>query len=95
MRVHPGALAPLGHPLAGNQGTVERALHRRPPYREDLHPGHSGAGAGPTAAAVAADIADIMTDDDASGLSAPAERVLKAFGIVDAAHTVGKAYADD
>jgi len=50
-----------------------------------------GAGAGPTAAAVAADIADVMTGAVRPVFQAPAGD-LKPFIAVDPSRTVGKAY---
>ena len=58
VRVHP-ALAPLDHPLAQAGRRAERPLHRGHADRPHLHPGARRRG-GPTAAAVAADIADVM-----------------------------------
>lgn len=57
--VHP-ALAPLGHPLAQTGGALNALfIHGRTIGRIFIQ--GPGAGAGPTAAAVAADIADVMT----------------------------------
>ena len=50
-----------------------------------------GAGAGPTAAAVAADIADVMTGAVRPVFQAPAA-ALRPFAPVDAAQSVGRAY---
>src|SRR6185312_6098542 len=57
--VHP-ALAPLGHPLAQAGGPLNALfIHGRKIGRIFIQ--GPGAGSGPTAAAVAADIADVMT----------------------------------
>jgi homoserine dehydrogenase len=59
VRVHP-ALAPLGHPLALANGALN-ALFIEGRRVGRIFVQGPGAGAGPTAAAVAADIADVMT----------------------------------
>ena len=89
VRVHP-ALAPLGHPLAETKGSLN-AL-----FIEGVRIGRifiqgPGAGEGPTAAAVAADIADVMTGASRPVFQSPAAD-LEPFSGVDAAHSVGKAY---
>ena len=64
-------------PLAQAGGRAERALHRGPRIGRIFIQG-PGAGAGPTAAAVAADIADVMTGARAPGVPGagrPAEAV--------------------
>ena len=59
VRVHP-ALAPLGHPLAQANGALN-ALFIEGRRVGRIFVQGPGAGAGPTAAAAAADIADVMT----------------------------------
>jgi homoserine dehydrogenase len=59
VRVHP-ALAPLGHPLAQANGALN-ALFIEGRRVGRIFVQGPGAGSGPTAAAVAADIADVMT----------------------------------
>jgi homoserine dehydrogenase len=89
VRVHP-ALAPLGHPLAETRGALN-ALFLEGRRIGRIFIQGPGAGAGPTAAAVAADIADVMTGARRPVFQAPAAK-LKPFAAVDAAHRVGKAY---
>jgi len=89
VRVHP-SLAPLAHPLAQAGGALN-AL-----FIEGVRTGRifvqgSGAGSGPTAAAVAADIADVMTGAARPVFQAPAER-LTPFKPVDPAKSIGRAY---
>jgi homoserine dehydrogenase len=87
--VHP-ALAPLGHPLAETKGPLNALFIEGRRIGRIFIQG-PGAGAGPTAAAVAADIADVMTGAVRPVFQAPAV-CLKAFAALDAAHAVGKAY---
>ena len=87
--VHP-ALAPLGHPLAETKGPLNALFIEGRRIGRIFIQG-PGAGAGPTAAAVAADIADIMTGAVLPVFQAPAA-TLKPFAAVDAAHAVGRAY---
>jgi homoserine dehydrogenase len=89
VRVHP-ALAPLGHPLAETRGALNALFIEGRRIGRIFIQG-PGAGAGPTAAAVAADIADVMTLARRPVFQAPAA-TLKPFTAVDAAHRVGKAY---
>jgi homoserine dehydrogenase len=89
VRVHP-ALAPLGHPLAETKGALNALFIEGRTIGRIFIQG-PGAGAGPTAAAVAADIADIMTGAVRPVFQAPA-RQLKPFAAVDATHSVGRAY---
>ncbi len=89
VRVRP-SLVPLDHPLAQAGGALN-AL-----FIEGVRTGRifvqgPGAGAGPTAAAVSADIADVMTNAVRPVFQAPAS-ALKPFVAFDAAHRVGKAY---
>ena len=89
VRVHP-ALAPLGHPLAETRGALNALFIEGRRIGRIFIQG-PGAGAGPTAAAVAADIADVMTEARRPVFQAAAA-TLKPFAAVDAAHRVGKAY---
>jgi homoserine dehydrogenase len=89
VRVHP-SLAPLSHPLAQAGGALN-AL-----FIEGVRIGRiflqgPGAGSGPTAAAVAADIADVMTSAARPVFQAPAKS-LSPFTPVDPAKSVGRAY---
>ena len=89
VRVHP-SLAPLNHPLAQAGGALN-AL-----FIEGVRIGRiflqgPGAGSGPTAAAVAADIADVMAGAVRPVFQAPA-RTLAPFTPVDPAKSVGRAY---
>jgi homoserine dehydrogenase len=87
--VHP-ALAPLGHPLAETKGPLNALFIEGRRIGRIFIQG-PGAGAGPTAAAVAADIADLMTGAARPVFQAPAV-TLKPFAAVDAAHALGRAY---
>ena len=89
VRVHP-ALAPLGHPLAETKGALNALFVEGKNIGRIFIQG-AGAGEGPTAAAVAADIADLMTGAIRPVFQSPAAS-LKPFEPVDAAHTIGKAY---
>ena len=89
VRVHP-ALAPLEHPLARAGGALN-ALFIEGVRIGRIYIQGPGAGSGPTAAAVAADIADVMTGAVRPVFQAPAGQ-LKPFTPVDAAHTLGRAY---
>jgi homoserine dehydrogenase len=89
VRVHP-ALAPLGHPLAETSGALNALFIEGRRIGRIFIQG-PGAGAGPTAAAVAADIADVMTGASRPVFQAPAG-ALKPLVAVDAAHRIGKAY---
>jgi homoserine dehydrogenase len=89
VRVHP-ALTPLDHPLARVSGVLN-AL-----FIEGVRVGRifvqgAGAGAGPTAAAVAADVADIMTYPRRPVFQAPAP-ALRSYPPVDVAHSLGRAF---
>ncbi len=89
VKVHP-SLVPLDHPLAQAGGALN-AL-----FIEGVRIGRifvqgAGAGAGPTAAAVAADIADVMTRAVRPVFQAPAGD-LAPFIAIDPARAVGKAY---
>ena len=87
--VHP-ALAPLAHPLAQAGGPLNALFIEGKRIGRIFIQG-PGAGAGPTAAAVAADIADVMTRARRPVFQAPAGR-LKPFAPVDAKRQLGRAY---
>jgi homoserine dehydrogenase len=89
VRVHP-ALTPLDHPLA-RAGGVANALFIEGRTIGRIFIQGPGAGAGPTAAAVAADIADVMTGAVRPVFQAAAAS-LAPFTAVDAAHAIGRAY---
>ena len=89
VRVHP-ALAPIGHPLAETRGALNALFIEGRRIGRIFIQG-PGAGSGPTAAAVAADIADVMTGARRPVFQAPAQH-LQPFAKIDAAHHVGKAY---
>ncbi|MDI1365746.1 MAG: homoserine dehydrogenase [bacterium] len=89
VKVHP-SLVPLEHPLAQAGGALN-ALFIEGRRVGRIFVQGPGAGAGPTAAAVAADIADVMTAARRSVFQAPAGD-LKPFIPVDPSRTVGKAY---
>ena len=89
VRVHP-MLAPLGHPLAETQGALNALFIEGRRIGRIFIQG-PGAGEGPTAAAVAADIADVMTGARRPVFQSPATS-LQPFVGVDAAHLVSKAY---
>ena len=89
VKVHP-SLAPLEHPLAQAGGALN-ALFIEGRRVGRIFVQGPGAGAGPTAAAVAADIADVMTNAVRPVFQSPAAD-LKPFIAVDPSRTVGKAY---
>ncbi len=89
VRVHP-SLAPLAHPLAQAGGALN-ALFIEGARTGRIFVQGPGAGSGPTAAAVAADIADAMTGATRPVFQSPAER-LKPFTPVDPAKSIGRAY---
>ena len=89
VRVHP-ALTPLGHPLAETRGALNALFIEGVSVGRIFIQG-PGAGAGPTAAAVAADIADVMAGAVRPVFQRPAAE-LTAFSAVDGAHRVGKVY---
>jgi homoserine dehydrogenase len=89
VRVHP-SLAPLAHPLSQAGGALN-AL-----FIEGVRTGRifiqgPGAGAGPTAAAVAADIADVMAGAVRPVFQSPAGQ-LSPFTPVDPSKSIGRAY---
>jgi len=89
VRVHP-ALIPLDHPLA-SVGGVSNALFIEGRWIGRIFIQGPGAGAGPTAAAVAADIADVMTGAARPVFQVPAAE-LQAFTPVNATSTRSRAY---
>ena len=89
VRVHP-SLAPLAHPLAQAGGALN-ALFIEGARIGRIFVQGPGAGSGPTAAAVAADIADVMTGAVRPVFQAPAGE-LKPFTPVDPAKSIGRAY---
>ncbi len=89
VRVGP-VLAPLEHPLAQANGALNALFIEGTRIGRIFLQG-PGAGSGPTAAAVAADIADVMTGAVRPVFQAPAE-TLRPFAALDPSRTVGKAY---
>ncbi|OHB28237.1 MAG: homoserine dehydrogenase [Phenylobacterium sp. RIFCSPHIGHO2_01_FULL_69_31] len=89
VRVHP-SLAPLNHPLAQAGGALN-ALFIEGARTGRIFVQGPGAGAGPTAAAVAADIADVMTGAVRPVFQAPASS-LKPFDPIDPSRMTGRAY---
>jgi homoserine dehydrogenase len=89
VRVHP-SLAPLNHPLAQAGGALN-ALFIEGKRIGRIYVQGPGAGAGPTAAAVAADIADVMTGAVRPVFQKPATE-LKPFTPVDPSKNMGRAY---
>ena len=89
VRVHP-SLAPLAHPLAQAGGALN-ALFIEGERIGRIFVQGPGAGSGPTAAAVAADIADVMTGAVRPVFQGPAES-LEPFTPVDPAKSLSRAY---
>lgn len=89
VKVHP-SLVPLDHPLAQAGGALNALFIEGTRIGRIFIQG-PGAGSGPTAAAVAADIADVMTRAARPVFQAPAGE-LKPFIAIDPARAVGKAY---
>jgi len=89
VKVHP-SLVPLEHPLAQAGGALNALFIEGTRIGRIFIQG-PGAGAGPTAAAVAADIADVMTRAVRPVFQAPAGE-LKPFIAIDPTRAVGKAY---
>jgi len=89
VRVHP-SLAPLSHPLAQAGGALNALFIEGTRIGRIFLQG-PGAGSGPTAAAVAADIADVMTGAKRPVFQAPAGS-LTPFTPVDPARSLGRAY---
>ncbi|HYG27548.1 MAG TPA: homoserine dehydrogenase [Caulobacteraceae bacterium] len=89
VRVHP-SLVPIGHPLAETRGALNALFIEGRRIGRIFIQG-AGAGSGPTAAAVAADIADVMTRPTRPVFQAAAG-TLQPFVPVDPTKRVGKAY---
>jgi homoserine dehydrogenase len=89
VRVHP-SLAPLAHPLAQAGGALN-ALFIEGARTGRIFVQGPGAGAGPTAAAVAADIADVMAGARRPVFQQPAA-ALSPFTPVDPSKSIGRAY---
>ena len=89
VRVHP-ALTPIDHPLARVDGALNALFVQAEKIGRIFIQG-AGAGAGPTAAAVAADIADVMTGTSRPVFQAPGES-LCSFSAVSPADARGRAY---
>jgi homoserine dehydrogenase len=89
VRVHP-SLAPISHPLAQAGGALN-ALFIEGARIGRIFVQGPGAGAGPTAAAVAADIADVMTGARRPVFQAPAGS-LSPFTPIDPSKMMGRAY---
>jgi len=89
VRVHP-SLVPLDHPLARASGALNALFIEGRRIGRIFIQG-PGAGAGPTAAAVAADIADVMTGARRPVFQAPAG-TLRPFTPVDAKSATGRVY---
>ena len=89
VRVHP-TLAPLDHPLARAGGALN-ALFIEGERTGRIFLQGPGAGAGPTAAAVAADIADVFAGARRPTFQAPAGS-LRPFAPVDPSKMMGRAY---
>ncbi|WP_333587825.1 homoserine dehydrogenase [Phenylobacterium sp.] len=89
VRVHP-SLVPLDHPLAQAGGALN-ALFIEGRRLGRIFIQGAGAGAGPTAAAVAADIADVMTAARRPVFQRPAGE-LTAFAAVDRSRSEVRAY---
>ncbi|MFC3078182.1 homoserine dehydrogenase [Phenylobacterium terrae] len=89
VRVHP-SLAPLNHPLAQAGGALNALFIEGTRIGRIFIQG-PGAGSGPTAAAVAADIADVMTAATRPVFQGPAKS-LAPFTPVDPRKSVSRAY---
>jgi homoserine dehydrogenase len=89
VRVHP-TLAPLDHPLARAGGALNALFIEGERIGRIFIQG-PGAGAGPTAAAVAADIADVIAGGRRPIFQAPAD-TLAPFEPVDPSKMMGRAY---
>jgi homoserine dehydrogenase len=89
VRVHP-SLAPLAHPLAQAGGALN-ALFIESARTGRIFIQGPGAGSGPTAAAVAADIADVMTGSVRPVFQKAATELVP-FTPVDPSKSLGRAY---
>jgi homoserine dehydrogenase len=89
VRVHP-TLAPLDHPLARAGGALN-ALFIEGERTGRIFVQGPGAGAAPTAAAVAADIADVIAGGSRPVFQAPAT-TLAPFDPIDPSRMMGRAY---
>nr|MBA3812649.1 homoserine dehydrogenase [Caulobacteraceae bacterium] len=89
VRVHPALIA-LDHPLAGVGGALNALFIEGRRIGRIFIQG-PGAGGAPTAAAVAADIADVMTGATRPVFQGPAA-ALALFTMADAARSAGSAY---
>jgi homoserine dehydrogenase len=89
VRVHP-SLVPVDHPLAQTGGALN-ALFIEGTRIGRIFVQGPGAGSGPTAAAVSADIADVMTGSVRPVFQRPAQS-LKPFKPVDPSKSMGRAY---
>ena len=89
VRVHP-SLAPLDHPLAQTGGALN-ALFIEGERIGRIFVQGPGAGSGPTAAAVAADIADVIAGARRPVFQAPASS-LAPFDPIDPSRMMGRAY---
>lgn len=89
VRVHP-ALVPLDHPLARAGGALNALFIEGKTIGRIFIQG-PGAGAGPTAAAVAADIADVISGAVRPVFQAPAQ-TLQPFVPIDQSQASGRAY---
>jgi homoserine dehydrogenase len=89
VRVHP-SLVPVDHPLAQTGGALNALFIEGARIGRIFIQG-PGAGSGPTAAAVSADIADVMTGAARPVFQRPAG-TLKPFTPVDPARNLGRAY---
>jgi homoserine dehydrogenase len=87
--VHP-ALAPLAHPLAQAGGPLNALFIEGRRIGRIFIQG-AGAGAGPTAAAVAADISDVMTAARRPVFQVPAAK-LQPFATIEPGRQIGRAY---
>lgn len=89
VRVHP-ALAPLDHPLSQTVGATNALFIQGKRIGRIFIQG-PGAGAGPTAAAAAADIADVMTGAVRPVFQAPAS-TLRLPAAIDGSKHIGRVY---
>ncbi len=88
-RVHP-CLVPLAHPLAHVDGALN-AVVAEGDFAGRLFFSGAGAGAGPTASAVVADLIDVARGEVGPAFAMPTAR-LAALGVADAAAATGRCY---